>query len=76
MRKLIGEMAGKIWKTLGKKGRTEISKVPQIMKEKEEIVYLALGWLAREDKIDFHKKEGKTFLLLTNEEQEIFKKFH
>jgi hypothetical protein len=76
MKKTIGEMAGKVWKTLGKKGRAEISKLPQIMKQKEEFVYLALGWLAKEDKIDFHKKEGKTLLSLTIKEQEIFKKVH
>jgi Winged helix-turn-helix domain (DUF2582) len=73
MKKIIGEMAGKVWKILGKKGRSEIFKLPQILNEKEEIVYLALGWLAREDKIEFHKKEGKTIISLNDKEQEIFK---
>jgi hypothetical protein len=74
MEKMIGEMAGKVWNILGKKGRVDISKFPQILKEKGEIVYQALGWLAREDKIEFHKKEGRNFVSLNRKEQEIFKK--
>jgi hypothetical protein len=73
MEKMIGEMAGKIWKIMGKKGRVDISRFPQILKEKGEIVYQALGWLAREGKIEFHKKEGRTFVSLNHKEQEIFK---
>ncbi|MBI4763665.1 MAG: winged helix-turn-helix domain-containing protein [Deltaproteobacteria bacterium] len=74
MQKMIGEIAGKVWNILGKKGRVDISRFPQILKEKGEIVYQALGWLAREDKIEFHKKEGRTFVSLNHKEQEIFKK--
>ena len=73
MRTKIGEMAGKVWKVLGEK-EVAVSTLPQILKEKGEIVYQALGWLAREDKIDFRSKEGKTFVWLNNEERERFKK--
>ncbi|MGC1404342.1 MAG: winged helix-turn-helix domain-containing protein [Thermodesulfobacteriota bacterium] len=73
MKETIGEMAGRVWKTLGKKGRVEISKLPQILKEKGDIVYQALGWLAREEKILFHKKEGRTYTSLNPEEREKFK---
>ncbi len=72
MKETIGEMAGRVWKTLGKKGRVEISKLPQILKEKGDIVYQALGWLAREEKILFHKKEGRTYTSLNPEEREKF----
>lgn len=74
MKEIIGEMAGRLWKTLGKKGRVEISKLPQILKEKGDIVYQGLGWLAREEKIVFHKKEGRTYTSLNAEEQEIYKR--
>jgi hypothetical protein len=73
MKEIIGKMAGRVWKTLGKKGQVEISKLPQILQEKGDIVYQALGWLAREEKIIFHKKEGRTFTSLNPEEQEIYK---
>ena len=72
MKTKIGEMAGRVWKTLGEKEEVAVSKLPQILKEKGEIVYQALGWLAREGKVDFHKKAGKTFVSLSREEREIF----
>ena len=74
MKTVIGEMAGRVWKTLGEKEELALSRLPQVLKEKGEIVYQALGWLAKEGKIDFHKKGGKTFVSLTHEEREIFKK--
>ena len=72
MKTTIGEMAGRVWKTLGEKEEVAVSKLPQILKEKGEIVYQALGWLAKEDKIEFRKKEGKTFVSLSDDEREIF----
>ncbi len=74
MKTKIGEMAGRVWKALGEREEIAVSRLPQILKEKGEIVYQALGWLAREGKIDFHKKEGKTFVSLNDKEREIFKK--
>ena len=74
MKTTIGEMAGRVWKVLGEKEAIAVSRLPQILKEKGEIVYQALGWLAREGKVDFHKKEGKTFASLSQEEREIFRK--
>ena len=74
MKTQIGEMAGRVWKTLGEKEEVVVSKLPQILREKGEIVYQALGWLAKEDKVDFHKKEGRIFVSLSSKEREIFKK--
>ena len=74
MKKIIGEMAGRVWKTLGEQEDVSVSRLPQILKEKGEIVYQALGWLAKEGKVDFHKKAGKTFVSLSHDEREIFKK--
>ena len=73
MKNKIGEIAGKIWNILGEKEDVEILKLPQILKEKGEIVYQALGWLAREDKINYHSKEKKTFVSLSYDECEVFK---
>ena len=73
MKNKIGEIAGKIWKILGEKEDVEILKLPQILKEKGEIVYQALGWLAREDKINYHSKEKKTFVSLSYDEREMFR---
>jgi hypothetical protein len=74
MKQIIGEMAGRVWRALGEKEAVPVSRLPQLLKEKGEIVYQALGWLAKEGKIVFHKKEGRTFVSLSHEEREIFKK--
>ncbi len=73
MKDRIGEIAGKIWTILGEKQNVDILKLPKILKERGEIIYQALGWLAREDKIKYHSKERKTFVSLTHEEHEIFR---
>ena len=73
MKDKIGEIAGKIWTILGEKQNVDLLKLPKILKERGEIVYQALGWLAREDKIEYHTKERKAFVSLSHEEQEIFK---
>jgi len=75
MKTRIGEMSGRVWKVLGEKEAVAVSRLPQLLKEKGEVVYQALGWLAKEDKIEFHKKEGKTFVSLSSEERETFKRF-
>ena len=47
----IGKTAGKIWETLEKHKEIDISSISRITNIKENNVYNALGWLAREDKI-------------------------
>jgi hypothetical protein len=59
---------------LGEKEGGVVSRFPQILKEKGEIVYQALGWLAKEGKVDFHKRGGKTSESLSHEEHETIKK--
>jgi hypothetical protein len=73
MKTKIGEIAGKVWKTLGEREHVNLLRLPMILQEKEEIVYQALGWLAREDKINYITKEGKTFVSLRYAEREIFR---
>jgi hypothetical protein len=73
MKARIGEMAGRVWRSLEEREDVAVSSLPQILKEKWEIVSQALGRLAKEDKIEFRKKEGKTHVSLSYEEQEIFK---
>ena len=51
----IGKNAGKIWETLEKYKEVDISSIPKLTNIKEINVYNALGWLAREDKIQIKK---------------------
>ncbi|MBD3218698.1 MAG: hypothetical protein GF310_10505 [candidate division Zixibacteria bacterium] len=49
----IGETAGKIWQVL-EKGESTPRKLATATKSKSDRVYMALGWLAREGKVNFN----------------------
>jgi hypothetical protein len=69
MKHHIGETAGKIWKILHAKGELNISQLPKLLNEKSMIVYQAVGWLAREDKISYRKEAAKTWISLSDSEK-------
>jgi Mn-dependent DtxR family transcriptional regulator len=71
MKEEIGETAGKIWEILKKKGEVNIAQLPRLLNKKSAMVHQGLGWLAREDKVDFQVKAGKTFVSLTESERSI-----
>ena len=47
----IGETAGMVWKVLADSGALSMAKLVKAVGEPRDAVMLALGWLAREDKI-------------------------
>ena len=53
----IGESAGKIWKVLNLEGENDILKISKLTKIEERDIYLAIGWLAREHKIQLNMGE-------------------
>ncbi len=56
----IGETAGKIYKALEQKGEQTVSKVQKEIGVSDESLFnQAIGWLARENNINFNKM-GKT----------------
>lgn len=69
MKEKIGETAGKIWKVLKEKEEVDIAQLPRILNEKSVIVYQALGWLARENKIKYRTKANKSFVSLIEAER-------
>lgn len=71
MKELIGETAGKIWQILKKTEEVNLSGLPRLINEKSPVVYQAVGWLAREDKIAFRTKGTKTFISLTESDKQI-----
>ena len=76
MKTEIGEVAGEIWKVLGEKGKATIIQLPRIISAKTHIVYQALGWLAREDKITYTSTNKTTTISLTNEEFKLYNKLY
>ena len=47
----IGETAGKIWRHLHAEGNRTLAQLAKQLDERPERIALAVGWLAREDKV-------------------------
>jgi hypothetical protein len=48
----IGEDAGRVWRTLHTLGKNDVASIAKHVQIQTNDVHAALGWLAREDKID------------------------
>ena len=59
----IGENAGLIWNAL-QGGALTLKALKKATKLKNDELYLALGWLAREGKVSFKEGEDLTITLL------------
>jgi len=70
MKDKIGETAGNIWEILKNKGEVNVAQLPRLLNEKSIIVYQGLGWLAREDKVEYQTKAAKIFVSLSGAERE------
>ena len=55
----IGSNAGKLWEALSSSGEIDVTHLVKYIKIPEEDVYCAVGWLARENKIQGKKKRLK-----------------
>ncbi|AOV94470.1 hypothetical protein AQV86_00920 [Nanohaloarchaea archaeon SG9] len=64
MEDTIGEVAGEVWDFLEENGETSVSGVTKGVEAPGTKVYMAMGWLAREDKLEFlDKKRGNAVRL-------------
>ncbi len=53
----IGEDAGIIWNVLNNKGELDTNHISRLIQKDERNIFSALGWLARENKIQLQKKK-------------------
>ena len=60
MKSTVGETAGKIWEALSHDGPQTLTQLKKKITGSSEVVDLALGWLAREDKVDLAQVNKKT----------------
>ncbi len=51
----IGEVAGYVWDFLEDQGDSSVTAVADAIDVPSTKVYMAIGWLAQEDKIDFEE---------------------
>jgi hypothetical protein len=60
MNEQVGDTAGKIWHALSDHGPQTLVQLKKRLNGSGELVGFALGWLAREDKVDI-SQDKKTF---------------
>lgn len=68
----IGINAGEIWRLLVNNGAMSIRDLNERTDYKEAFILLALGWLAREDKIRFFDKNGILHVELCHPVSEMY----
>jgi Mn-dependent DtxR family transcriptional regulator len=69
MKEKIGQTAGNIWDILQNNEEIAISQFPKMLNEKAVVVNQALGWLAREDKINYRQEGNRTLVSLAESER-------
>ena len=74
--KSIGDMAGAVWKALGAQGKVALTTLPKLLDQDGALVQQAVGWLAREHKVEFEKQGRAIYVKLTSHEADVFKKHH
>ena len=52
----IGQTAGDVWRLLDGEGPTSITKIVKQIDAPRDVVMQAIGWLAREDKINIDEE--------------------
>ncbi len=50
----VGETAGRVWRLLHQRGPATVAEIATGVGCQREAVERAIGWLEREDKLDFH----------------------
>lgn len=60
----IGIVSGRIWNYLNECGKTSIIKLKLDLSCTGTVIHLALGWLLKEDKIEFSKEAGQLYVRL------------
>lgn len=62
----IGNAAGKIWALLSKGDKLAVSQVLSGIEAPNSLIYMGIGWLAREGKLKFEKAPKRGVLLSLN----------
>jgi hypothetical protein len=54
---VVGETAGRVWQLLNDEGPQTLAQIKKKLNGTGELVSLALGWLAREDKVTIQEEK-------------------
>ena len=56
----IGLAAGEVWKYLHEHGESSISKMAKDLRQKDTLVHMGIGWLAKENKVTIRQHDETT----------------
>lgn len=62
----IGEIAGLVWHALENRKAISVQELSRMLSQNVIDVAMAIGWLAREDKVYLRTKDNITFVSLYN----------
>lgn len=68
----IGIDAGTIWRHLSERGKLSISEIGKLTNCHDGSILMALGWLARENKIHFSKKNEDLYVEVSSFSPEMY----
>ena len=66
LKAMNGVDAGLIWQLLSERGSLSIGELEKLTGYRKEYIYLALGWLSRENKINYLEKNNDLHVELGN----------
>ena len=66
----IGSVAGAVWHHLEENNEATVTKLTRELGETERIILMAIGWLAREGKLDFEKRKQGTYITLKTQQSD------
>ena len=65
MKNRIGEVAGEVWRLLDKRGPMHFKMITRQMNGIDQsLILMAIGWLAREDKVEITGEQGSMIVAL------------
>ena len=64
LKEQVGTTAGKVWQILSDSGPQTVAQLKKRLNGSSELVGFALGWLAREDKIDISQEKKSLKVVL------------
>ncbi len=66
---VIGETAGKVWRHLAAEGEQPLATLHTALGESSDRVQMAVGWLAREGKIQVRSEGGRVQVALKENDE-------
>lgn len=68
----VGNCAGNIWILLSNKKKLSLNEITRFIHARYELIFLAIGWLLRENKILINESNGNVYYELVSIPSEMY----